>query len=98
MDLESDSQFRGDGNVEIADWSEAALQEIEMKSPGTLLNNCGFDLWHKRYVKRNDKKDKAFSWGGHELIHEPLSTCIENRERHVSQWAVQLSFEGRPGR
>ena len=33
------------------DWyDEAFLRSVEAQNPGTLHNNCGYDLWKKRYV------------------------------------------------
>ena len=93
--LESSSSSPSPANVEIRYWKEAVFQEVEKQFPGTLLNNCGFDLWQKRYVDRNVETSKAYPWKGQKLLSEPLSTCIENRERHVSRWAVQFSLGGR---
>ena len=84
-------------NVEIRYWKEEDFQKVEKYCPGTLLNNCGFDLWQKRYVDRDLKSSNTYPWKGRKLISEPLS-CFEKRERHISQWAVQFSFEGRSGR
>ena len=71
---------------------------MERQFPGTLLNNCGFDLWQKWYVDRDEETSTAYPWKGQKILHEPLSACVENRERHVSRWAVQFSFQGRVGK
>ena len=71
---------------------------MEKEFPGTLLNNCGFDLWRQRYVDRNKKTDPTYPWTDKQLLSEPLSSCAENRERHVSRWTLQFDFAGRSGR
>ena len=83
--LQSSSIAPTPGHVEIEFQTEARFQEVERLFPGTLLNNCGFDLWSKRYVDRNLKSSTAFPWRGHNVISEPLSTCKGNRERHISR-------------
>ena len=70
---------------------------MEYRHPGTLLNNCGFDLWQKRYVNRNLHGDATNPWQGQKLLSTPLSTCEENRERHVSRWCVQFTLASRQG-
>eukprot|EP00959_Pyramimonas_sp_CCMP1952_P153200 3204679-Pyramimonas_sp.AAC.1 len=72
------------GNVEIIYWKEAAFQAVEKHFPGTLLNHCGFDLWQKWYVDRDVETSKAYPWRGQKLLSEPLSTCLDSQERHVS--------------
>ena len=38
------------------------LQETERQNPGTLLNNCSFELWHKGYVhgEYDEASEKAY--------------------------------------
>ena len=66
---------------------------MEETFPGTLLNNCGFDLWQERYVKSSHKTSEGYPWNGRELVHASLSKSFENRERHISRWAVQCTFK-----
>ncbi len=35
-------------HAEISYWDRRKFQQLESTSPGTLLNNCSFDLWRKR--------------------------------------------------
>ena len=98
VDLQSSSSVPAPANVEIRYWKESDFQEVERQFPGTLLNNCGFDLWQKRYVDRDEETSTAYPWKGQKILHEPLSACVENRQRHVSRWAVQFSFQGRLGK
>ena len=49
-------------------------------------------------MDRNLKSSTAFPWRGHNVISGPLSTCEGNRERHISRWAFQFSFNGRAGK
>ena len=98
VNLTSSSSTPAPVRPEIEDWSEAALQEVERKYPGTLLNNCGFDLWKARYVDRFPKGREGYPWNGNEIVQEPLNTCKSNRERHVSRWAIVMTFEGQTGR
>ena len=60
MDLQSSSSVPAPANVEIRYWKEADFQDVERKFPRTLLNNCGFDLWQKRYVDRDLETSKAY--------------------------------------
>eukprot|EP00959_Pyramimonas_sp_CCMP1952_P030544 640239-Pyramimonas_sp.AAC.1 len=64
VDLESSSIPFACGNVEVRYWKETAFQDVERKFPGTLLNNCGFDLWQKRHVDRGVETSKAYPWRG----------------------------------
>ena len=59
--LESSSSSPVPANVEIRYWKEAAFQAVETQLPGTLLNNCGFDLSQNRYGVRNLETRKAQS-------------------------------------
>ena len=34
-----------------------SFREIEYERPGTLLNNCSYDLWKKRYVDNQNGRD-----------------------------------------
>ena len=82
-------------NTEIAYHKGYALRDVEAQHPGTLLNNCGFDLWQKRYVDQDEERSKTYPWRGKKLVSKPLSQCVDNRERHLSRWAVQLQIEGK---
>ena len=68
VDLGSSSSSPAPANVEIRYWKEAAFQDVEKEFPGTLLNNCGFDLWQKRYVDRNLESSKAYPWRGQKVF------------------------------
>ena len=48
VDLQSKERCDTPSNEPIGYWKEAALQDLEKQFPGTLLNNCGFDLWEKK--------------------------------------------------
>ena len=76
-------------NTEIYWKSVQDLQKLEQTCPSTLLNNCSYQLWRKRYA-RNFGGDKP----------NPLSECQpcggiykkmseDDRAKHISEWAVQ---------
>ena len=67
VDLESSSNSLASGNVEVLYWKEVAFQDVEKKAPGTLLNNCGFHFWQKRYVDRDRETSKAYPWKGQKV-------------------------------
>ena len=68
---------------------------IERECPGTLLNNCGYALWQRRYELNSPKGDARFPWGNTGILRQPLSTVAVDKERHISQWAAQLTLQGR---
>ena len=37
----------------------------------------------------------AYPWKGRKLLSEPLSTCVADREKHVSRWVILFNFKGR---
>ena len=43
---------------EISMRSCGAFQELERDRPGSLLNNCSYDLWRRRYVLRRRKRER----------------------------------------
>ena len=77
---------------EIDYLSVAAICNIEQRSPGTLLNNCSYELWRRRYNARDLTSKNQHPWANTEPISEPLRSCENDRERHISRWAVQLPF------
>ena len=52
---------------------------VERRSPGTLLNNCGYTLWRRRYKMPST-----------EPVSQPLSACGKRRDQHISRWALRL--------
>ena len=75
VDLQSSSSWHASPHVDITYLKEAAFQEVERDFPGTLLNNCGSDLWKKRYVDRDMRSSPGYPWKGNQLIDTPFSTC-----------------------
>ena len=80
-------------HAEISYWDRRKFQQLESTSQGTLLNNCSYDLWRKRYVKRDDKKSSKYPWRGHDLATKPLSSCAKDRARHISHWVIEMTFQ-----
>ena len=66
------------------------LQEVERNSPGTLLNNCSFELWRKRYMHGKFEEDTP----AHEradifATRAPTGTTPGTAYSH-SEWCVRL--------
>jgi len=75
------------------------LLHVEKQCAGTLLNNCGEALWRQRYytATAEEKASAKYPWTGKELLHMPLSRCVADRERHVSQWMVRFHMGSHAG-
>ena len=80
-------------NSEIQYRSQAAFCEMESKHPGTLLNNCSYDLWRRRYRKPGPQGKSESPWSLTEPLEKPLRECVDNRDRHISQWAVGMEYK-----
>ena len=82
-------------NKEI-DWRGAGhLYQLEIDRPGTLLNNCSYELWRERYVTRQEVVGKANPLRLKEPLSQRMSlTTKRDQHRHISQHAVQLSMTG----
>ena len=50
VDLNADDLHTPDATSEISLRGSAWFQNPEKNCPGTLLNNCSYDLWQRRYV------------------------------------------------
>ena len=59
IDLNEPPQEPYTQNTEIAYWGTGALHKLEMNAPGTLLNNCSYELWQARYVHQKRSKTKV---------------------------------------
>ena len=69
VDLNTPVDHAGHGIAEIRardiDWFAA----VEKKCPGTLLNNCSYELWRRRYVLNNSPKNATrYPWGATHLL------------------------------
>ena len=43
-------------NTEVEWRGAGAFDKLETDRPGTLLNNCSYDLWQRRYVVNQEKQ------------------------------------------
>ena len=93
IDLDRPVQAKKRYNAEIELRGKAAFEILEMQCPGTLLNNCSYNLWRKRYVVSQETRgrvnplQKTQPWMGN-----ISSTSGEEQERHISEWALQLAI------
>ena len=63
------------------------------KVPRTLLNDCGYELWRRRYVDRSIQSSSRYPWSHTSIIDDrPLSSCTESRSRHASRWTIWFHF------
>ena len=63
---------------------------MEQDHPGCLLNNCSYDLWHRRYVASHYNKRSSNSLAHIEPLSKPWSQCSTDKFKHISQWTVRL--------
>ena len=64
--------------------------------PGTLLNVCGYGLWHKRYVTRDGRRHVGAACTSSLLRKEPVrGPWKEGVWNHISEWALKLSLRGK---
>ena len=93
IDLDRPVKAKKRYNAEIELRGSAAFERMEMLCPGTLLNNCSYNLWRQRYVVRQGARgrvnplEKAQPWLG-----KSTSASGEEQERHISEWALQLAI------
>ena len=93
VNLDSQNLNESSSNAEIRYRSSVSFCKMEEKHPGTLLNNCSYDLWCRRYNSVRKKEQHTSPWALTEPIHKPLSECVSDRERHISRWAVNLHYK-----
>ena len=65
---------------EIEFKSVSAICAIERESPGTLLNNCSYELWRRRYNNSGLASRMQHPW---EPLVKPLSLCGAEKARHI---------------
>ena len=68
VDLDADTGGDGFAHKEIRYYTAAELCKMEKKFPGTLLNNCSYDLWRRRYRERGAEQVR-----GRQLHYTPTS-------------------------
>ena len=78
-------------NMEI-DWrGVGAFNQLELDCPGTLLNNCSYELWHRRYVEHQEVRGKVNPLQQAQPSKIKLSVVSgQEVQRHISEWALQL--------
>ena len=59
IDLSKPPDAEGAQNREIDAWGPGALRRLEENAPGTLLNNCSYDLWRARYVHQKNSNTRV---------------------------------------
>ena len=69
--------------------TQALLEGVEDKHPGTLLNNCSYELWQRRYRNLIPEGSTSDPWQLTSPLVQPLSECMD-AGRHISQSAVQF--------
>ena len=94
VDLNADADSVGYSQKEIALKSLGDLQGIEVSYPGTLLNNCSYDLWRRRYRQQCGYGPTCDPWSLTGPLEQPLSSCLKEAERHISRWAMRCPMLG----
>ena len=72
----------------------SSLSEMETRAPGTLLNNCGYDLWRRRYHSSTPRGSTHYPWKLTEPLEGPIPECTGQRDRHISEWTVDFQYKG----
>ena len=49
-------------------------------------------------MNRDIETKPTCPWHGGKLLTQPLSTCAEDREKHVSRWIILFNFEDKVGK
>ena len=89
VDLETPATEAPVCQHEISMRSSSAFQQLERDRPGSLLNNCSYDLWRRRYVLHR-RKGTTNPLLSAEPVSAPLSACAGEEGRHISEWAVEM--------
>ena len=95
VDLKAPAEKIGYSRKEIAYSSLEDLVAIELSHPGTLLNNCSYELWQRRYRQRSLQKSKHDPWELTEPLEQPMSSCTKTADRHISRWAIRCPLLGK---
>ena len=74
--------------------TQALLESVEDKYPGTLLNNCSYELWQRRYRNLTPEGSTSDPRQLTSPLVQPLSECIDSG-RHISHSAVQFFYKKR---
>ena len=95
VNLECQEETSGKRTREIEFISTAWLENLEASHPGTLFDNCSFELWHKRYVT-DQPQDRRCPWRNTGIIQQPWSHVnAKDKERHISKWATRFTMRNR---
>ena len=90
--LESNDVTQDRVSKEFAWHSLEWLRHLEKNCPGTLLNNCSYELWRRRYFS---DPSNATCWTYTGPVQGKWSCCPTfDRERHISKWATCLPMDG----
>ena len=91
INLDRPVQTKKRYNSEIELRGRAAFRALETQCPGTLLNNCSYNLWHQRYVVRQQTRGRVNPLLQKQPKQGGLSSVADHeQERHISEWALQL--------
>ena len=71
------------------------LVAIEMSHPGTLLNNCSYELWRRRYREQCVHSPTSYPWELTGPLNQALSSCTHEADRHISRWAMRCPLLGK---
>ena len=65
------------------------LVSIERSHPGTLLSNCSYESWRRRYKQSCVHSTTRDPWALTGPLEQPVSDCSEDLARHISRWAIR---------
>ena len=84
-------------NSEISFYTVDELKNMEKRAPGTLWNNCGYELWKQRYASADVAGHTRTT---NPMVHgAPRDDCSPADAKrvhraHISDWAVDLPASG----
>ncbi len=81
-------------NTEVEWRGAGAFDKLEADRPGTLLNNCSYDLWQRRYVVNQEKQGCQNPLQATQPEAQKKSSAAgQDAHRHISEWVLLLPVE-----
>ena len=65
---------------------------IEARYPGSLLNNCSYELWEKRYISGHYAQEGDEQQRQVLKLARPGPPAMTPHERHLSEWCLRVQL------
>ena len=87
-----EEESTGNAECSIEYISREWLRGIEAKHPGSLLNNCSYELWEKRYMSGHYAREGDEQQRQVLQRARPGSPSTQPPERHLAEWCLRVQL------